>query len=133
MAVQVLDLVAEAAGGDPLPLMPPPGLPSRSWARTVTFMGRLTMPYRPDRLRQPQKPSCSPFLADDFGVHQLQKRLVVIHHDDHPAEDTHLGGSQAQTLSVFQGVHKVLDEHRQLPVKIGNGMADLMECRVFLL
>ena len=43
-------------------------LPYRSWARTLTQLGRFTFPHMPGRDRQPSQPSCSPSWARISGL-----------------------------------------------------------------
>ena len=93
--------------------------PSRSWARTRTRLGRVTMPHFPGTLRQPSSPVCSPLWCDDLRIHQLQILLaLLVQHQTDPPQNPHLGRRQPGAVGVRQRLRHIVQQHVKPRVKL---------------
>ena len=90
----MLDLMAEAAGGDAFPLI-------FHWVSVAVLgldlylHGALDDAVHTGQAQASLKALLLPLLLYDLGVHQFQIGLVLVHHHAHTAENADLGGRQA--------------------------------------
>ena len=71
--------------------------------------------------------------ADDLRVHQFQILLVLVHDQNHAAQDADLGGSQTQAAGLNEGVLHVVQQGVELGVKVDDGVANLGQSGIALL
>ena len=71
-----------------------------------------------------------PLLGHDLRVYQLHGLKILVHDDDGPAEDAHLGGRQTGPVGVLQRLLQVVQQIPQLLVKLGHRVADLRQRRL---
>ena len=70
--------------------------------------------------------------GNDLGVDQLHHVLLVIHDNDHSAQDTDLGSGQAHAIGLGQSLLHIVQQIVQLLVKFLHRVASLSQCRISL-
>ena len=129
MAVEMVDLVQEAAGKDLVALVLVPVAVAVLRADNdmlrpgddAVFAGQAQTALQPGL--------CLLADLDDFGVHELDI-LVARVDDDHAAQDSDLRPGQTDAVGIVHGLDHILDQDGQLLVKFCDRAADLGQDRV---
>ena len=110
MPVQVVDLMAEASGHDTSPL------------RLKECAGTVLGPdlYTHRALHHPPHPGYAETTLkavldllrafNDLGIDQFQHLIILVHHNDAAAQNSHLGSCKAGAARVGEGLFEVVQQ-----------------------
>ena len=129
MPVQVGQLMAEAAGGQALPLCLKPAAIAVLGLNPHP-LGALYIPPHAGHGQAALQAVLLPLLGNDFRVDQLQHLSGAVHHNHRPAENSHLGGRQPHAVCLGQRLLQVIQQHGQLMVELGDRVTRFIEYRV---
>ena len=120
----MLDLVAEAAGGQPLVLRLEPVAVTVLGA-DADDVGPRHLAVFPGDAEAALQAGLLPLGVDDLRVNELDELVVLVQHHAHTAQHAHLGRGQAHAAGVLQRVRHVVQQRVEAAVEVGHGAADL--------
>ena len=124
MAVQMLDLVAEAAGSQSLILhLKPVTVPILRPDADDLRAGDLAV--FPGNAEAALQTGLLTLGADDLRIHQLDKLLLLVQHYADTAQHADLRGSQTHAAGFRQRVRQIVQQRMQTAVKIRHRTAHL--------
>ena len=121
---KVLDLVAEAAGGQALVLrLKPVAVPVLG--TDTDDIGPRHLAVFPGDTEAALQAGLLALGVDDLRVDQLDELVILVQHHAHTAQHTHLGRGQAHAAGLLQRVRHVIQQRAETAVEVGHRAADL--------
>ena len=126
VAVQMLDLMAEATGSNPLVLHLEP-LAVTVLRLDTHHIGAGHLAVFPGYAEAALQRRLLPFGIDDLRVDQLDDLVVLVQHDTNAAQDTHLRGCQTHAAGFLQRFRHIVQQRMQPVVEFRHRTAYLGE------
>ena len=124
MAVQMLDLVAETAGGQTLVLHLKPVAVAILSADADDLRPR-DLAVFPGNTEAALQAGLLTLSTDDLRIHQLDELILLVQHHAHAAQHAYLRGGQAHAAGVLQRVSQIIQQHVQAVIELRHRTAHL--------